>query len=333
MEVASSDSTGRPISELLQECADHHSSEDHDAAFYAHEFATTKYRATHLMRVGKNWAVLQLTDGSVLKLTNIRRLRPEHGQRPFDLPFLQKRQWPLKQARRIIYVTQPRADTPVTAKQFSDFESRLRAFGSRFTDPHPGNLGIHQGRIVLLDPLAVISPRPVSELLREVSSEEEGEWHSADRYAEAFEKTSFRAWRVIAIGGDSVALELADGNVLKITNKTGFRADEGQRPFDLPVLQTGWVRKPEPPQRGHRQGASRGRHPKATPAPQNPGIFFYVQPMVQTPVSREQLKSFYEHVESFGYEMNDAHCDNLGISQGRVVLIDPFAVRLRLRPP
>ena len=145
MEVTSSDSTGRPVSELLQEYADHHSSEDHDVTFYAQEFATTKYRATHLMRVGKNWAVLQLTDGSVLKLTNIRRLRPEHGQRPFDLPFLQKRQWPLKQARRIIYVTQPRADTPVTAEQFRDFESRLRAFGSRFFRSASGESGNPSG--------------------------------------------------------------------------------------------------------------------------------------------------------------------------------------------
>ena len=95
MEVATTESMGRLVSKLLQEYADHHSAEIHDVAFYAQEFAATKYRASQFMKVGKSWAVVQLTDGTVLKRTNIRCLQPEQGKRSFDLPFLQKRQWPL----------------------------------------------------------------------------------------------------------------------------------------------------------------------------------------------------------------------------------------------
>ncbi len=316
--------TARPVSALLQEFADHCVSPHHNVGWYAKEFARTKYQATQLLGVGRNWAALELVDGTILKISNRHRLLPEMGLRSFDMPFLQKRQWPRDQEKDILYVIQPRADVSVSPDQLVDFKSLLQSLDYRFVDTGSGNLGIYQGRVVLIDPLAVIGLRSVSELIGEIRDDDECP-HCIDTCVSAFAKTNFRAWRVIRVGGDSIALELADGNVLKVTNKASLPHDFGKRPFDLQPIQSGWAESLRPPRHALKGLKTRSMQTRRTILTDR--IFYYVQPPVETPVTKLQLFAFCDQVRSLGYRMTDIDAGNLGIHQGNVVLIDLFAVQ------
>ena len=217
-----------------------------------------------------------------------------------------------------------KSHVPVSPDQLRDFKSLLRSLDYRFVDTGSGNPGIYQGRVVLLDPLAVIGLRSVSELIGEIRDDDECR-HSIDTCVSAFANTNFRAWRVIRVGGDSIALELADGNVLKVTNKERLPHDFGKRPFDLQPIQSGWAESPQPTRHALKGLKTRSMQTRRTILTDR--IFYYVQPPVETPVTKLHLFAFCDHVRSLGYQMTDMRVENLGIHQGNVVLIDLFAVK------
>jgi hypothetical protein len=108
---------------------------------------------------------------------------------------------------------------------------------------------------------SVQNGEPISKLLQQQIDEEDARRiHPIEEYADAFENSGLRARKVMHVGGDSVVLELADGNVMKMTGKRYLVGEMGKRPFDLPIL---------------RQGMQ--------PNPAGHDICWLIQPMARTP--------------------------------------------------
>lgn len=141
-----------------------------------------------------------------------------------------------------------------------------------------------------------------SDALRSLKSEPYAKSHPLDRYASAFEGFDRNVRRPLGGGGDSVALELVDGTVLKITNRL-LNNVAGTRWFDLPILERGT------------RDAGGGLH-----------LHYFVQPKAITPVSEAQATQFKAGLAADGYRLFDGGQNQLGIYEGQVKLLDPFAV-------
>ncbi len=139
---------------------------------------------------------------------------------------------------------------------------------------------------------------PVSDLLKTIKGPEAQANHNIKLYVDAFKDSGMQASSVLAAGRDAVVLKLADGNILKITTRTTTRAEE---PFDMPVLLS-----------GHK--VVDGRQVK-----------FTVQPEAQ-PATRAHLGEFLQTLTRHGYRMTDPGISQIGLHDGLVKLLDPYAV-------
>ncbi len=139
---------------------------------------------------------------------------------------------------------------------------------------------------------------PVSDLLKTIKSPEAQVNHDLKLYVDAFKDSGMQASSVVATGRDAVVLKLEDGNILKITTRTSTRAEE---PFDMPVLSSGYK-------------SVDGRQVKYT-----------IQPEAQ-PATRTHLGEFLQTLTRHGYRMTDPGISQIGLHDGLVKLLDPYAV-------
>ncbi len=93
-------------------------------------------------------------------------------------------------------------------------------------------------------------------------------------------------------------LKLQNGNILKISSRTITRALE---PFDLPVLTSGTTQ-------------ADGRT-----------VYYVIQPEAE-PATLNDLAIFLCILTDHGFRMTDPGISQIGIYQGQVKLLDPFAV-------
>ncbi len=140
--------------------------------------------------------------------------------------------------------------------------------------------------------------KPVSDIIKTIKGPEAQANHDLKLYAEAFKDSGMEASSVVATGRDAVVLKLADGNILKITTRTTTRAEE---PFDMPVLSSGIK-------------AVDGRQ-----------VRYSVQPEAG-PATRTHLGEFLKTLTSHGYRMTDPGISQIGLHEGTVKLLDPYAV-------
>lgn len=139
---------------------------------------------------------------------------------------------------------------------------------------------------------------PVSDLLKTIKGPEAQANHDLKLYVDAFKDSGMQASSVVAAGRDAVVLKLDDGNILKITTRTTTRPEE---PFDMPVLSTGYK-------------SVDGRQVKYT-----------IQPEAQ-PATRTHLGEFLQTLTRHGYRMTDPGISQIGLHEGLVKLLDPYAV-------
>jgi hypothetical protein len=97
---------------------------------------------------------------------------------------------------------------------------------------------------------------------------------------------------------------MPDGNVVKVGARLLFE-EAGHRSFDLPILDHGEI-----PERGLR-------------------IVHYTQPLARTPVSTNDLERFEAWIARRGFVMSDPKISQLGFYEGKVLLLDPWAVQRR----
>jgi hypothetical protein len=145
---------GEPISKLLRGITDAEARELHPIDDYVRAFEGSAWRAAALLHVGGESVVLELTDGTILKITGKRTLQEDMGRRPFDCPILLRGRW-----FHIQWFTQPKAVTPVSIPERDRFREEIKQYRYEMHDAYPENLGRYKGRVCLLDPPAVSSPR------------------------------------------------------------------------------------------------------------------------------------------------------------------------------
>lgn len=189
--------------------------------------------------------------------------------------------------------------TRLPAKDFSRILTELRE------DLATGKIVTKDGAVTLPENKIAETTNTMqtaSDALRSLSSEPYARSHPIERYAKAFEGFDRKVKGPIGGGGDSVALELVDGNVLKITNR---RLDNvvGTRWFDLPMLEKGT------------RDAGGGLN-----------LHYFVQPKAITPVPEAMVTQFKADLAASGYRITDGGSNQLGLYEGKVKLLDPFAV-------
>ena len=257
-----------------------------------------------ILHIGTDYTVRELGRNRVLTLTCFHQLAKEMGERPFDIPLLGKGRLPNEPEREIIYFVQAQAEGSVTREQSDHFFQDLAQRGYQFVDPGPEHLGIYQGRVVLLVPWVVCLPRPVSVILREITDEALLEEELIDELATTLEHSAFLATRVVLRASHAVILELQGGNLLNITNRWRLQEEMGSRPFDAPMLDRGCLTQPR-----------------------ERDVTFFIHPPVEIPVTREQHADFQLLLKRLGYRQRlFGNIEDLGIYEGQVVLLDPWAV-------
>lgn len=189
--------------------------------------------------------------------------------------------------------------TRLPAKDFSRLLTELRQ------DLATGKIVTKDGALTLPESKlteTTMNMQTASDALRSLTSEPYAKSHPLDRYASAFEGFDRKVKGPIGGGGDSVALELVDGNVLKITNR---RLDNvvGTRWFDLPMLERGT------------RDAGGGLN-----------LHYFVQPKAVTPVPEVMVNQFKADLAASGYRITDGGSNQVGLYEGKVKLLDPFAV-------
>ncbi|MBI4533731.1 MAG: hypothetical protein HY711_07265 [Candidatus Melainabacteria bacterium] len=147
-----------------------------------------------------------------------------------------------------------------------------------------------------------VHPRSVSRILRGITHPGARDGFNIKLLERAFKGFDRLATNVLGWGGDSIALELQDGTVLKITNWQ-LTPEMGLRPFDAPILE-----------RGTRQADGQS-------------IQYFIQPKVE-PATRAQLLAFYKELDKHGYYFREGSIKQIGYyrSLDKIVLIDPWAV-------
>lgn len=195
-------------------------------------------------------------------------------------------------------------NTRLNARDFSKILTELRQ------DLVDGKLVTKDGSIAELKERArmeaeskpSMTPMTVSDLLKTTIGTRDAEGHAIQKYVDTLKDLDKPVTRVIGSGGDSIAMETSDGNILKVTGRT-LSDRMGTRPFDLPILERGIV------------DSGSGL------------VYWFTQPQVKTPVTYAQFNAFKAEIAKQGYIMNDAGANQLGEYHGVVKLIDPFAVQ------
>lgn len=146
-------------------------------------------------------------------------------------------------------------------------------------------------------------PMPVSQAVLRYQPRYRNRVHLTGRYSVAFEDFPLEAVRVLGMGGDSLVIELTDGNVLSITNRTGPPGHFGELAFDLPILEQG------------------------TRSAGSDTFFYFIRPKARSPVTWDEFLAFVESLPA-GAVMVDRKLSNVGEYDGILYLIDPWAVRI-----
>ena len=149
------------------------------------------------------------------------------------------------------------------------------------------------------------SSRPVVDLLRErIDVPVFSKGHAMRAYVRAFEGSDKCAVGFVSVGQNSVAMELNDGNILKISSRV-LTDKMGTRPFEVPILE--------------RCAVEVGPHLR---------VYWFVQPRAQTPVTWSQYKLFRSDLEKDKYFLELGGDRQLGIHEEQVKLLDPYAVQI-----
>lgn len=144
---------------------------------------------------------------------------------------------------------------------------------------------------------------PISDALRKLSSEPSARNHPIERYASALENSGLTVSRLVKSGADSLVFEQANGNIVKLSTRL-LGQQMGNRPFDLPMVERGIV------------DAGGGLM-----------LQYVIHPKALTPVTTAQLRLFKAELRKQGYELVDSGEHQLGVYNGAVKLLDPYAAQ------
>ena len=145
----------------------------------------------------------------------------------------------------------------------------------------------------------IVNKIPISEICR----------HPIEDYVEAFRAFHYKPKEYLGAGGEQVAIELENGNVLKIQAREPGEYF-GKRPFDLPVLENGKSSIISPV-----TGKARDIH-------------WLIQPKAEMTATEDDVNEFKAEIDSLGYKYaeSDFNRSQVGFYNGKLYLIDYYLV-------
>jgi hypothetical protein len=141
-----------PVSELLRLYKGEIT--EHPAERYALAFDGFEHQSTRLVGFDDRTVTFQLPGKRLLKVTPS-RLGDMLGQRPFDMPVLERGTRAAGFGLELYYFIQPNSEGPASYAQVRAFREELRRLGYYLTEGDAEKLGLHGGGVRLLDPFAV----------------------------------------------------------------------------------------------------------------------------------------------------------------------------------
>ena len=196
-------------------------------------------------------------------------------------------------------------ENPGTRLKSADFSKLLSELRQDLVDgkvvTKDGPVSELSRRARMLDS-AMLPSKPVAEVLREAAGDPLLRSHPVEAYVRGLETLPLRVTRIVNAGADSIVMEAADRSLLKVTGRA-LTDRMGTRPFDLHIMERGVV-------------------DTGITGP----VYWFTQPRAQTPVTYKQFMEFKGELAKRGFVMSDAGEHQLGIYNGQVKLLDPFAV-------
>lgn len=150
----SGDASLKSVAEALSTIKKPALHEWHNLDDYSKAFANFDRKVSSVVGGGSDSIALKLEDGNVLKITT-RDLPADLGQRPFDLPVLERGAKPVGVGDiSVNYFVQPFADKPKPG-HLQTVGDTISKSGYHFTEPFLNQIGVYKGQAYLLDPFAV----------------------------------------------------------------------------------------------------------------------------------------------------------------------------------
>lgn len=134
-------------------------------------------------------------------------------------------------------------------------------------------------------------------------------------YSNAFEDFPHRAKGFLGAGKTSMAIELEDGKVLKISRQP-LEKDHGSRPFDIPVLEEMEI---------HSDIEDKGN------VVYSGDVYWHIQPKVEMRATADDAFEFASRCRKIGFDFSDMGKRQIGYHNGNLVLIDYDAVEKRVQ--
>lgn len=259
-----------------------------------------------VLEEGNDYLIRQLPHDRILILTQMYQWAPSAEPRAFDAAWLGHGKLDGDGGREIQYLIQPKPEKAATPQQFADFCRKLESVGHHLLEPRPEHLGVYRGEIKLTMPWIAVKPRPISEVLQEVTDEVLREAHDFYSLVTTLQSYPVRALRLVMRIGTALVLQLENGNFLNLTDSMRLIDRMGDRPFDAPMLERGcWE------------------------TPKCRRVTYFVHPPIQSPVTEEQADEFRKKLNADGYQASFVHREQLGQYQNQIVLLDPWEVTKR----
>lgn len=152
-------------------------------------------------------------------------------------------------------------------------------------------------------------------------------YHSQVVYLEAFKDFNKPVTNFLGVGKDSVAIELADGRCLEIGAKPHAN-EHGKRPYDIPIEETGTFDNKQIVDAIEKNpfSSKADKTESRDLILRNRVVSYMIQPKAQTNIPTSIAERFRNHMPKIGQEFADFGANQLGFFDGRVVLLDYFAV-------
>jgi|GEM_PF-5384442 len=175
---------------------------------------------------------------------------------------------------------------------------------------------------------------PIAELLADthaiLNTQPSASIHPLAAYREAMKNSPHRVSKILGAGIDSMAFQLENGDVLKLSLKSRT-GQKGTRTYDMPILEQGQFDTAQ-----IRQGIEANPNSRHWDRQQlvwlekpDRAVNYVIQPKAEMKIPYEVQLRFSDHMSKLGdvfWDFGHNSLEQLGYFDGRIVLIDYFAV-------
>lgn len=153
------DGITKPILDIIQSMPQN-VAPGHPLHVYAKAVERSGYKGKGFMAAGAQSVVIEMNQATVFKIT-YQTFDDEYGNRPFDIPILERQNLSVSdncmgKVDLTIFI-QPKVRIVQRHIEVVYFTREVGRIGYDFNDPGERQLGYYSGKVVLVDPFAVVS--------------------------------------------------------------------------------------------------------------------------------------------------------------------------------